>query len=150
MRLYKMVDRFDPKTGKKLKPQMEECGVICDFTGKTEEFPEGLGTEYSLEYNSLDPCGGCGVGENEFAKKWKIEIHDFLFGSPYIFDESDVDMEDVIKQAKEAGFDRPCFDQLFRWCRIRTAERLLSEGKYTLEELGMEKASWMIDDEDDE
>lgn len=155
MNLYRKEDRFDSKTGKKLEPKWVVCGAICDFTGIVGEYVEEIGISYVLDYNSIDPCGGCGIGEHEFAKKWKIEIHDFLFGAPYIFKDNEEDedgrtiMEQMLETAKKEGFERMYFDQLFRWCRIRTADRLLTEGKYTKEELGMVSADWMDDEDDD-
>ena len=156
MNLYRLEDRFDSKTGKKLKSEMVVCGVICDFTGEEGEYMEEFGPAFSIDYSSIDPCGGCGVGEHELAKKWKIEIHDFLFNAPYVFKEDYEDedgktvMEKILETAKAEGFGRMYFDQLLRWCRCRTAERLLSEGKYTREQLGMEVAEWMDDDEEDD
>jgi hypothetical protein len=142
MYYYKFEDRYDQKTGKKIGSTEVVAGVICDFTGEFFEYVEEAGTSYELQYNSIDPCCGCGIGENEFAKKYKINIHEFLLGSPYIFSdkenaEGQTVMELMLEAAKKEDFDRLYFDQLFRWARVKTADRLLSEKKYTLQELGL-------------
>jgi len=142
MYFYKLEDRYDSKTGKKIGSKSVQAGVICDFTGEFFEYPEDAGTSYNLDYNSLDPCCGSGDGEYEFAQKYNINIHDFLLGSPYIFSDKEDEngktvMERMLSLAKKEKFDTMFFDHLFRWCRIRTADRLLTEGKYTLVELGL-------------
>jgi hypothetical protein len=152
MILYRLEDRYDQKTGKKLEPVRKAAGVICDFTGEEFEYAEKCGPEYRIDYNSLDPCGGCGEGEHEFSEKWKIEIHEFLFEAPYIFKEDYTQdttaLQRMFKAAEEdPDMDRMYLDQIMRWCRVKTADRLLSEGKYTREELGLEIAYWMEEDE---
>lgn len=142
MYYYKTEDRYDQKTGKKIRSEQVVAGVICDYTGELFQYVEEAGTAYTLDYSSIDPCCGCGEGEHEFAKKYKINIHDFLLGSPYIFTDKEDEagytvMERLLKDAKKAKMDRMFFDSLFRWSRVRTADRLLSEGKYTLSELGL-------------
>lgn len=147
MILYKRQDIFDRVNGTAVG--YVYAGVICDFTGDVYKYQDELGTGYSLEYGNIDPNCGDGVGEYEFAKKYKADVHGFLTNSSYVFNErySGVPvMEQILQVAKAEGFDRMYFDQLFRWCRIRTADKLLSSGKYTLEDLGIE----LSDDFDDE
>src|SRR5580693_5494039 len=132
MYLYKAEDRYDTKTGKKISTKYEQCGVICDFTGEYAEFFEELGPTFEIDYNSIDSNAGCGEGEFEFAKKYKVDIYVFLFDAPFSFKEEEINgltvMERILKTAKTEGFDNMYFDQLFRWCRIRTADKLLTEG----------------------
>ena len=143
MYLYEATNRFNPKTGEKLEtPTYDVVGVLCDFTGKEVEYTSDLGVEFNLDYGGTDPCAGCAKYEFDFSKKWNISVHDFLFGAPFIFNQQDSEI--IIEMIEEAKTDpemegRLFTDQIYRWARIRTAERLLSEGKYTPEQLGLKQ-----------
>lgn len=143
MILYKEVDRFDQKTGKKKKSVLEPAGMICDLTGKEVEYSADLGALYTIDYNGIDPMVCSYLGEFEFKKKYKTEIYEFMM-NPYVFDDVNNEVLEeiikIVKAAKKKGEEVPDmqFDQLIRWCRIRTADRLLTEKKYTPEQLGLE------------
>lgn len=160
MLLYRFEDRFDQKTGKKLEPVRVANGVICDFTGKEARYTEDLGPSYDIDYSSLDPCCGCRDNEYDFSQKWKIDVHSFLLGSSFIFDEYSggksilLRMIDEYKEWKKEEYEEDVevgvyIDSVFRWARIKTADALLESGKYSREELGMEVADWMDEDEED-
>lgn len=155
MIVYKLEDRFDQKTGKKSGTHRVYDKVICDFSGKEGNFAEDLGSSYGVNYNSCDPCFGCRDDEFELSRKFKFDIHS-LYGSDFIFDEHSYNYDDskvpIIREIiktyeKETGEKIEFLDQLFRWCRVRMVTKLLSEKKYTLDELGLEHGE---DDELDE
>ena len=146
MIVYKLVERFDSKTGKRIDDELEIDKVLCDFSGFEGKYAEELGLTYTVDYNSVDPCFGCSGEEYELANKYKFDVYS-LFDSPFIFKEYNrgkdkpilTEMLETYK--KEVGGPVEFLDQLFRWARVRMVKKLLEEGKYTLKELG-------LDDED--
>lgn len=139
MIVYKLEERYDAKTGKKLKDDYTYSHVICDFTGKVGEYQETLGNAYEVDYGSIDPCLGCMDVEYELTQKWGIESN--CLGGAYHIDENNVKLMDIIAAYMDSEKEEPEFlSNLFRWCRAKTVERLLTEKIYTLEELGLEEA----------
>lgn len=148
MNLYEATYKFDPNTGEKLKdPELEIVGVLCDFSGEEAEFSTELGPTYEVNYEDVDPCIGCNRFEYRFKDKWKVDLHNFLL-EPFVLDD---DLEGfrgtgpALPKLIEASSKDPemkdqlYMDQLLRWARIKTADRLLDEGKYTLSQLGFKE-----------
>jgi hypothetical protein len=145
MIIYKLEDRFDTKTGKKTGTHQVFDHIICDFTGKKGEYQEDLGNGYDVDYGSMDPCIGCMDIEYKVAKKWKFDAYQ-LTGT-YHLDEENISLMDVIKAYTEDEGEEPeWISHLLRWARNKTVDRLLTEGKYTPEELGLE----VFDDNEDD
>ena len=146
MKVYKLEDRYDQKTGEKTGVHKVYDHVICDFTGKEGEYVERLGYSYGVDYGSCDPCMGCHDDEYEFSDKYNFDIYE-LFGSDFIFDEYSYNtgesktpiIQEMFKTyKKETGEAVEFLDHLFRWARVRTVRRLIEEGKYTFEQFGIE------------
>jgi hypothetical protein len=145
MRLFKIEKLFNKK-GEEVEPSRKCVGYICDLTGRQVEFIEDIGVTFSVSYNNHDPNFGSGVGEHEFSEKWNADLYS-LFGDEYHFlddPEGYIEKEPMLTRLmrtvdESSEMDRPYLDQIFRWCRTRTADRLLTEKKYTMEELGIEK-----------
>ena len=142
MRLYKIEELFD-KDGNVVKSVRKVKGYLCDLTGEFAKYSDDLGTSYGTDYSDSDPNFGCGEGEFEFSEKWGVDIYSVL-GGDFVFNERDCDqdktpLERMIEEAKEEGFDRWYLDQLMRYTRIKMLDKVLTEGTYTLEELGIEK-----------
>jgi len=143
MIVYKLEDRFDSKTGKKVGSEMVNDKVLCDFTGAEAEYVEEIGLTYSVDYNSVDPCFGCSGEEYELANKYKFDVYS-LFNSPFVFKEYNrgqnepIFIEMLRTYEEEVGEPVEFIDQLFRWARVRMVKKLLEEGKYSLKELGLE------------
>lgn len=141
MIIYKLEDRYDQKTGKKIGTHQVFDHVICDFTGNKGEYQEDLGNAYEVDYGSLDPCIGCIDIEHEVSKKWKFEAYGLT--GPYHIDEENVNLMDMIKAYEEDEKEPPQWiSHLFRWARNKTVDRLLTDGTYTLEQLGLESADY--------
>lgn len=153
MIVYKLEDRYDQKTGEKTGIHQEYDHVICDFTGKKGEYSEDLGNSYNVDHHSSDPCFGCQGDEHKLSNDFKFDIYELL-GSDYIFDEWSYNtgqsktpiIQEMFKAyEKETGEKVEFLDSLFRWARVRTVRRLLTEGVYTPEQFGLET----FEDEED-
>jgi hypothetical protein len=149
MIIYKLEDRFDPKTGKKTGTHRVYDHVICDFSGVKGNFQEDLGNAYEVDYGGLDPCIGCMDVEHRIAKKWKFNAYELT--GPYHIDEENVDLMDMIEAYEKDEEEKPRWiSHLFRWARNKTVDRLLMEGVYTLEQFGIEVYDDDDDDDDDD
>jgi len=146
MIVYKLEDRYDQKTGEKTGTHQEYDHVICDFTGKKGQYTNDLGNTYTVDYNSCDPCFGCVDFEFDFSNEHHFDIYELL-GLEYTFDEMSYNkgesktpiIQEMFKTyKKETGEQVEFLDHLFRWARVRTVRRLVEEGKYTLEQFGIE------------
>jgi len=136
MIIYKLEDRLDQLTGKKVGVVEIYDHVICDFTGKKGDFQEELGNQYNVDYGSLDPCMGCMDIETKTAKKWNYDAHSLT--TPYHIDEINVNLMDIIEAYEIDEGEKPQWvSHMFRWARTKTVDRLLSEGTYTLGQLGL-------------
>ena len=141
MIVYKLEDRYDQKTGKKIGTHQVFDHIICDFTGNKGESQEDLGNVYEVDYGSLDPCIGCMDIEHEVSKKWKFEAYGLT--GPYHIDEENVNLMDMIKAYEEDEKESPQWiSHLFRWVRNKTVDRLLTDGTYTLGQLGLDSSDY--------
>ena len=137
MIILKLQDRYDQKTGVKIGSFPVKDHIICDFTGNMGQYHENLGPIYDIDYGSLDPCIGCMDIEYEVSKKWNFETYGLIGG--YHLDEENFGLMDMVNgYTQELGEEPRFISHLFRWARAKTVDRLLTEGKYTLEELGLE------------
>lgn len=138
MKYFEKQKKFDENTGEPIY-KYEEAGVFCDFTGKFAEFSEELGPEYRTNYMSIDPCAGCLDCEYYISEKRSIDPFSLL-RDPYVFlDNGAYPIFDKIMEAiRTEGFQPYSFDQVFRWCRVRTLERLLDQG-YSIDNFNIEK-----------
>ena len=143
MRVYKTVDMFSRKTGKKIGSQKDFDHSICDFTGQKITEHENP-NEYVVDYNSNDPCFGDGLGEC-WLYDWSTEdddcdgYHYELFGqSTYIFKTSEDDgtevFDDLFRLAHKELPEIYGLDTLLRWSRGRMLERVIKSGEYTIQD----------------
>lgn len=143
MIIFKEIERFDVKTGEKLKPVKEFDFYICDFTGqpiKDDTNPN----MYIIDYNDNDPCAGDSEGE-EWLYEWEKENYgdesyhwELFMQSPYIFLTSydgvevfDKMIQTAIKEMKDGIYS---LDHLLRWSRGKMLEKTLKEGTYTIDQ----------------
>jgi len=141
MILYKLIDQFDRSSGKKIKSQLIFDKYICDFTGKELDEYQNPNI-YIIDYNDNDPNFGCGVGEYELSEKYNVDPYS-IFASNFVFYRKiegggDV-FVDMIELAQKELDEIYGLDHILRWSRIRMLTKVLEEGKYTLEELGLEQ-----------
>jgi hypothetical protein len=154
MIVYKTVDLYSPRTGEKAGTKKEFDFQICDFTGdKISEFENPY--LYIVNYNNNDPCFGDGPGERWFYK-YRIQVNNeedytesldpwYLFGqSDYVFKEKkDKDRRcevfgDLINAAKHLKLEIYSLSHLLRWSRARMLEKVITSGKYTLNQFSSE------------
>lgn len=131
MRTYKYVDVYDRSTGKKLKPILRYDKLICDYTG--EEIEEAT-IRYIIDYDSIDPCFGNGLGERWLHDTEYRDYYFQLFGqSEYCFKDAYI-VEDMIANASEE-FEELIYDfnQLFRWSRGRMLQEVYKNNPKDLE-----------------
>ena len=145
MIVYKFEDRFSQVSGKKVGVSRVFDHVICDFTGNKGEYQENLGSAYKVDYGSLDPCMGCMVIEDEVSEKWGFDA--YSLSGAYNIDENNVTIMEIIEAyEKDTGGKPIIFNQVLRWARAKTIDRLLCDGVYSQDELGLEKVEEVGED----
>jgi hypothetical protein len=151
MKLYKLEDRFDTKTGKLKDPIMVWTGnYLCDYDGSLidTDDPE-FKPQYTLTANYCHDSEE--VYYYDAAKEWfekhKIEYAN-LFNDPFIFSKilSDgIDCSFTLVKEWMDNFNNetsPLFlcssiEEAMRISRVRTVQKILKEKKYTAQELGL-------------
>jgi len=141
---YKDIEQYDKNTGKKLESKRVYDFTICDFTGeKLDEYSKHV--TYSINYNDMDPCFGDGEGEGWIykSKYWQneneigIDPHELFGQSDYHFLTGDDGVEIfsiLLWTAKKAKIEIISLDQLLRWSRALMLDKVLTEGKYKIEQ----------------
>ena len=140
MYLYKEIKQYDVNTGKEIEPRWVKENVICDLTGKIGKYQENIGQVYSIDYGGEDPCFGCLDFEYDFGKKWHIDVYS-IFDDPFIFIENEGSLIKEMSKGYSYGNDRDTHYTVwhaFRYFRIQMLDKLLTEKKYTIKQLGLD------------
>ena len=149
MNIYNKIHLYDKFTGKLTKEFVVKIAERrCDYSGvpigdDPDEFPKDDGVAelcnvYKLDYENTDPCFGSPNDEYDFGRKYKIVMQEFLGADSYIFsldaDYSPWAETSMIKEVYESN-EFSGFNDLFRSARIKTAIKLIEEGKVKPENL---------------
>lgn len=161
MNLYKVKKQFDPDTGKPTDPTLTKCKnkAICDWSGSELDFgncEEEVTYTLSIQYNHGSEPNWY-ENHHKFEADFGITYSSFaeFMESPYHFGNiEEYGCEDVsqliaaawldaregvkgpktIPELKEYG----TIEGALSFFRLRTLRRLLTEKKYTPEQLGLE------------
>jgi hypothetical protein len=139
MKIYKTEPRFNPKTGKPIKPERIWKETRCDFSGKVVESSEiqyftTYYCMYYLDYNSQDACMGSGGDEYEFGQKYKVDMFIFL-SEPYVIYNNTMPRESEEKKFLKALSKYESLDGALRDMRVKTAKKLIESGEISEDSL---------------
>lgn len=128
MIIYQTVPRFNPKTGKPMKPDREWKEIRCDFSGRVVDSLDGEYSNYYcsyvLDYQNKDSCMGASGEEYEFGAKHKIDMHEFL-SQPYVIFQDAYTGESEEHKFLKSLAKYESLDDALRSMRIKTAKKLI-------------------------
>lgn len=150
MNIYNKIPLYDKYTGKLTggfvsqfaERRCDYSGFVIDYAGDVESTEEDpvleLCNVYRLDYEDSDPCFGSVGDEYGFGQKYNITMYEFLGADAYIFSldatYSPWAEASMIKEAYESG-EFYGLNGLFRSARVKTATKLIEEGKIKPENL---------------
>ena len=136
MILYKKEPRFDSHTGQPTEPASVFGCYICDYTGNIIVSPEPF--KYNVGHEGIECAWGCcDLNEQWLYNHYDSDkIYEILATQPYTFGDYEWNGEPVTEILEEVkGKYFGSFFDIFRTTKARTLRRLLTEQKYTLEDL---------------